>query len=71
MRRGSQVIAAEGEVQACRSLDHAAQTIVDSPQSIQLRFLQTLNNISEDSEVNLFPLPIQVIKWLTQSQRKM
>ena len=66
----AKVIAAEGELQASRSLAHAAQTILDSPQSIQLRFLQTLNNISEDSEVILFPLPIEVIKWLTQGKKK-
>ena len=64
------MIAAEGELQASKSLAHAAQTILDCPQALQLRFLQTLNNISEDSEVILFPLPLQVIQWLTQDRRK-
>ena len=63
-----QVIAAEGELQASRSLAHAAQTILDSPQALQLRFLQTLNNISEDSDIILFPLPLQVIQWLTRKR---
>ena len=62
------MIAAEGELQASRSLAHAAQTILDSPQALQLRFLQTLNNISEDSDIILFPLPLQVIQWLTRKR---
>ena len=35
----------------------------------QLRFLQVLNNISEDSDVITFPLPLKTISWLTRKRR--
>ena len=78
------VIAAEGELQASKSLSHAARNVIDCPQALQvifhtflpiniflkLRFLQTLNNISEDSDIIMFPLPLQVISWLTKKRRE-
>ena len=52
------MIAAEGELAASRALAHAAGTVLDCPQALELRFLQTLNSISEDSHVIVFPLPL-------------
>jgi erythrocyte band 7 integral membrane protein len=40
------VIAAEGEQKASRALKEAADVIAESPNALQLRYLQTLNSIS-------------------------
>jgi hypothetical protein len=43
----------------------AAQILAQSPQSMQLRFLQTLTEIAgERSSVIAFPLPIDLLKPL-------
>ena len=39
-------IAAEGEHKASRALRHAAEVMEQSPAAVQLRYLQTLSNIS-------------------------
>ena len=49
-------------------LRHLYNQILDSL-TFQLRFLQVLNNISEDSDVITFPLPLKTISWLTQKRR--
>ena len=59
----SQVIAAEGEHKASRSLKEAADIMAQSSASLQLRYLQTLNTISaEKNSTIIFPLPIDLIK---------
>merc|ERR1712119_11590 len=61
----AKVIAAEGEHKSSRALRHAAEGIVDSPAALQLRYLQTLNNISaENNSTIIFPVPIDVISNL-------
>ena len=50
------------------SIRHLYNQILDSL-TFQLRFLQVLNNISEDSDVITFPLPLKTISWLTQKRR--
>jgi regulator of protease activity HflC (stomatin/prohibitin superfamily) len=63
--RRAKVIHAEGELQASQKLMQAAQILAQSPQSMQLRFLQTLTEIAgEKSSVIAFPLPIDLIKPL-------
>jgi regulator of protease activity HflC (stomatin/prohibitin superfamily) len=63
--RRAKVIHAEGELQASQKLMQAAQILSQSPQSMQLRFLQTLTEIAgEKSSVIAFPLPIDLIKPL-------
>merc|ERR1712037_997459 len=58
----AKVIAAEGEHKASRSLRHAAEVIADSPAALQLRYLQTLNNISaENNSTIIFPVPVDII----------
>ena len=44
----AKVIAAEGEQKASRSLKDAADIINESPAALQLRYLQTLTNISAE-----------------------
>ena len=69
--RRSKVIHAEGELQASEKLLQAAQVLSQSPQAIQLRYLQTLTEIAgERSTVIAFPLPIDLIKPLMQAAAK-
>jgi len=56
------VIAAEGEMNASRKLKEAADVMSESPNSMQLRYLQTLTSISaEKNSTIIFPLPIDLI----------
>jgi len=58
----AKVIAAEGEHKSSRALRHAAEVIMDSPAALQLRYLQTLNNIAaENNSTVIFPVPVDVI----------
>ncbi|XP_057317449.1 stomatin-like [Hydractinia symbiolongicarpus] len=58
----AKVIAAEGEMNAARALKEAADIIAESPQALQLRYLQTLQTISaEKNSTILFPLPIDML----------
>ena len=61
--RRSKVIHAIGELEASRKLVEAAQTLSSQPQAIQLRYLQTLTEISgENSKIIVFPLPMELMK---------
>lgn len=61
--RRAKVIHAEGEFQASQKLREAADVISENPAAIQLRYLQTLNEIAvENNSVTLFPIPIDLIK---------
>jgi regulator of protease activity HflC (stomatin/prohibitin superfamily) len=65
--RRAKIIHAEGEQQASEKLLQAAQTLAKNPQSMQLRFLQTLTEIAgEKSSVIAFPLPIDLLRPLLQ-----
>jgi len=56
----AKVIAAEGEMNASRSLKEAADIIAENAQALQLRYLQTLTTISaEKNSTIIFPLPIE------------
>ena len=61
--RRAKVIHAEGEKQAAQTLVEAAHALGGDPRAIQLRYLQTLSDISnERSSVIVFPLPVDLIK---------
>jgi len=61
--RRSKVIHAIGELEASRKLVEAAETLSSQPQAIQLRYLQTLTEISgENSKIIVFPLPMELMK---------
>jgi regulator of protease activity HflC (stomatin/prohibitin superfamily) len=61
--RRAKVIAAEGEYQAAEKLSAAADVIARSPGALQLRYLQTLVEISaEKNSTIIFPLPIDLVK---------
>jgi regulator of protease activity HflC (stomatin/prohibitin superfamily) len=60
--RRAKVIHAEGEKQAAQTLAEAAALLTSQPASIQLRYLQTLADISnEKSSLIVFPLPLDLI----------
>ena len=61
--RRAKVINAEGEFQAADKLAAAATIIGDHPMALQLRYLQTLREISaENNSTTLFPIPIDLFK---------
>ena len=61
--RRAKVINAEGEYQAANRLAEAAGIIRKHPEALQLRYLQTLREISSESNTHtLFPIPIDLIK---------
>jgi Membrane protease subunits, stomatin/prohibitin homologs len=61
--RRAKIIHAEGELQASEKLAEAAKILSQNPASIQLRYLQTLNEIAaEKNSTIVFPLPIDLIK---------
>ncbi len=61
--RRAKVINAEGEFQAAQKLIEAAALMQTQPMSLQLRYLQTLNQIaSENNSTTVFPIPIDLFK---------
>ena len=60
--RRAKVINAEGEFQAAEKLAEASAIISRHPMALQLRYLQTLNEVaSENSSTTIFPLPIDLL----------
>ena len=60
--RRAKVIHAEGELQASEKLGQAAKVLSENPASLQLRYLQTLAEISVDKNSTIiFPIPIDLI----------
>jgi regulator of protease activity HflC (stomatin/prohibitin superfamily) len=58
----AKIIHAEGEFQAAQQLQNAARVMASEPISVQLRFLQTLTEISsEKNSTIIFPVPIDLI----------
>jgi regulator of protease activity HflC (stomatin/prohibitin superfamily) len=63
--RRAKVIAAEGEFQASQKLADAAQVLSEHPVSVQLRYLQTMLEMSsERTSTVIFPIPIDLIAHL-------
>ncbi len=61
--RRAKVINAEGEFQAAQKLIEAAALMETQPMSLQLRYLQTLNQVAaEHNSTTLFPIPIDLFK---------
>jgi regulator of protease activity HflC (stomatin/prohibitin superfamily) len=69
--RRAKVINAEGEFQAAAKLAEAAAIIQDYPVAIQLRYLQTLSEVSaENNSTTIFPVPIDLFKPFIESLTK-
>src|SRR5216117_2423301 len=61
--RRAKVINAEGELQASEKLAQAAHIIGSEPAAIQLRYLQTVTEISsENNSTTFFPIPIDLFR---------
>lgn len=68
--RRAKVIHAEGELQASEKLLQAADILIRNPNSIVLRYLQTLTDIAgEKNSTIVFPLPIDLITSLSSGSR--
>ena len=62
----AKIIHAEGEYQAAQRLLDAASLISQQPAALQLRYLQTLTEISEEkASTVIFPLPMDLIQAFT------
>lgn len=69
--RRSKVISAEGEFQAATKLADASDILSRNPMSLQLRYLQTLIEISsEKNSTVIFPIPIDLISAFTEKFKK-
>ena len=61
--RRAKVINAQGEFEAAEKLGQAADTIGKHPPALQLRFLQTILDISTDrNTTTFFPLPMELFE---------
>jgi regulator of protease activity HflC (stomatin/prohibitin superfamily) len=70
--RRSKVINAEGELQAAAKLREAAEILTQNPASLQLRYLQTLIDISSERNTStiVFPLPVDLMKaFMTRDEK--
>ena len=65
--RRAKVIHAEGELQASEKLLQAAEVMSRNPQTLQLRYMQTLNDISsENATTIIFPIPMEILEAFTK-----
>ncbi len=63
--RRAKIIHAEGESEASEKLAQAANVLATELGALQLRYLQTLTEISvEENSTIIFPLPLDIIKPL-------
>ena len=61
--RRAKIINAQGEYQAAEKLSQAAKIISEHPEALQLRYLQTLGEITtEHTNTIIFPLPINLLE---------
>jgi regulator of protease activity HflC (stomatin/prohibitin superfamily) len=66
----AKIIHAEGEYAAATQLSQAAHVINSQPAGMQLRYLQTLTEISsERNQMVVFPLPMDVVRLLASALR--
>lgn len=65
--RRAKVINAEGEFQAAGKLAEASKIIEQHPTALQLRYLQTVNEMSaENNTTTIFPIPIDLLGPFTK-----
>lgn len=69
--RRAKVIHAEGEFQASEKLLSAANVISENPQAMQLRYLQTLNDIAtkQNSNTIVFPFPLNLMEKILEQNK--
>lgn len=68
--RRAKIINAEGEFQAAEKLSQAAHIIAENPIALQLRYLQTLGDISaENATTIVFPLPLELLQFFKSKEQ--
>ncbi|HJL72249.1 MAG TPA: slipin family protein [Nitrospinaceae bacterium] len=68
--RRAKVINAQGEFEAAEKLGEAADTIGSHPPALQLRFLQTILDISTDrNTTTFFPLPLELFEGFYKQKK--
>ncbi len=69
--RRAKVIHAQGEFEASQKISEAADIIGAHPPALQLRFLQTMLDISVDkSTTTFFPFPLEIFEFLNKQKPK-
>lgn len=69
--RRAKIIAAEGELQASQKLAEAALVMEKSPATMQLRYLQTIREMSAEKTTHtIIPLPMDLLGGLFNMTRK-
>jgi regulator of protease activity HflC (stomatin/prohibitin superfamily) len=62
--RRAKVISAEGEHQAAEKLAQAADVLSRNPSALQLRYLQTLVEITGSGNQTIIPIPLELLRAL-------
>jgi len=69
--RRAKIINAEGEYQAATRLTEAATIMAKEPTALQLRFLQTLVEVSaEKNSTTIFPVPIDLLEPFVRARKE-
>ncbi len=69
--RRAKVISAEGEFQASAKIAEASEILSANPVSLQLRFLQTINDISsEKASTIILPVPLDILRAFAAKDEK-
>ncbi len=68
----SKIIRADGEAQAAQRLSDAARTLAQEPSALQLRYLQTLTemSVSQNATQIIFPLPMDLLRPFYELSKK-
>jgi regulator of protease activity HflC (stomatin/prohibitin superfamily) len=70
--RRAKIIHATGELEASEKLTKAAAVLNESPNALQLRYMQTLTEITNDKTSTIvFPLPLNLLERFTSGGKKM
>jgi regulator of protease activity HflC (stomatin/prohibitin superfamily) len=68
--RRAKVIHAQGEFEASQRLKEASDVMLQSPYTLQLRYLQTLSEIAvEHNSTILFPMPLDLLTPFIDTMR--
>jgi regulator of protease activity HflC (stomatin/prohibitin superfamily) len=69
--RRAKIITAEAEYQAAEKLADAAQILASQPLALQLRYLETIQNVvSKPGNTVLIPLPIEMLSYFAKDGSK-
>ncbi len=69
--RRAKIILAEGELQAAEKLAEASRIMGDNPVTLQIRYLQTLSEItSKDNKSTIIPIPIDLVQSVVNNLKK-